>query len=165
MVILDTVKAACNIDYPESKFRVILSDDAADAGLKASLISLTKEHPNLLYYSRAREKGVRRGFKAGNIHSAMSYAASLGPAEWCCVVDADVIPSKDLLRALLAHCANDKDAAMAVLPQVTKRSILLLCIPQMVNVERSAFTTSQTMIPYRKIKPLKPTTTRSYGMR
>lgn len=121
-VIMDTVKAACAMDYPAYRFRVIVSDDGVDAELFKQVQALQTTLPNLHYYSRTIRVGVHHGFKAGNINSVMNFVDNLagGPGEFCAVLDSDMIPEPDLLRALLAHLVNKPDMAMAVPPQVNR---------------------------------------------
>lgn len=40
-VLLDTVRATCNIDYPAERYRVFLSDDGRSAELRAAVETLS----------------------------------------------------------------------------------------------------------------------------
>lgn len=175
---LDTVRAACNLDYPKDRFRVFLSDDAKSDSLKAAIASLDITSPNLIY--TAREKPPVKDYKAGNLNhglriskeisnlawqskplyseealkfefpSKKSSAATLvgtgsdsdempkpiatpltptifewdeapsssNSSQYIVGIDADMIPERHLLRALLPHLINDDKMAMACPPQV-----------------------------------------------
>jgi cellulose synthase/poly-beta-1,6-N-acetylglucosamine synthase-like glycosyltransferase len=119
-VVLDTVKAACVMDYPRKRFRVVVSDDGADNELKARVYALRKSYSNLFYHARNKAGLGHHGFKAGNINKAVRFVADLpgGPSPWIFVLDADMIPEPDILRALVVHAVNSDDVAMVALPQV-----------------------------------------------
>jgi len=119
-LILDTVRAACIIDYPRSRFRIVLADDGTDERLRSAVHILRQTYCNVFYYSRIKRKDIHHGFKAGNLNSTIRHTSQLdgGHSEWVAVLDCDMIPERDWLRALLAHAANQSDVAMAVPPQV-----------------------------------------------
>ena len=75
---------------------------------------------NLHYFARPKYPGVHHGFKAGNINQAMRHVETLegGPGEYFAILDADMIPESQLLRALLAHVVNSRRISMAIPPQV-----------------------------------------------
>ena len=121
-VILDTVKACLDLDYPMDKFRVIVSDDGHDADLKAALAPLGKAFGNLLYYAPPKHGG----FKAGNINNALRMLESadgLEPNPWICILDADMIPEREMFRVLIAPALKDPGVGLVAIPQVcaTKR--------------------------------------------
>ena len=118
-IVMNTVKAACVMEYPRDRFRVILTDDGADSMLRAEVLALQTEIRNLCYYAREKKRGEHHGFKAGNINNAIRHAATLEgpPGEFCVVLDADMIPEGQLLRTLLGHIVNEPRVAMAVPPQ------------------------------------------------
>lgn len=119
-IILDTVKAACTLDYPSSKLRVIVSDDGSDKALKAQIEDLNRSCVNVFYYARNKSSLDHHGFKAGNINSTVHFLAGLvgGPAPWIAFLDADMIPEPAMLRALLPHAVAFEDVGMVALPQV-----------------------------------------------
>ena len=57
-LILNTARAACNIDYPKDRFRVIVLDDGKSASLFRTLAALHEQFPNLFYRSRDKKPGV-----------------------------------------------------------------------------------------------------------
>jgi Glycosyltransferases, probably involved in cell wall biogenesis len=57
-VVIDTVRGACDQDYPRDQMRVIILDDAKSATLEAACNELAVNHPNVIYM--AREKDPRK---------------------------------------------------------------------------------------------------------
>jgi cellulose synthase/poly-beta-1,6-N-acetylglucosamine synthase-like glycosyltransferase len=175
-VLLDTVRATCNIDYPADRYRVFLSDDGRSPELRAAVESLETIGPKLIY--TAREKPVVKDYKAGNLNHGLRFSKSLPNQSWRAAtnyfeemsaspfpskkssaatlvgsdsdemptpiakplpptvyeledtseffkaseyvvgIDADMIPERHILRALLPHMVNDPKMAMACPPQV-----------------------------------------------
>lgn len=177
-VLLDTVRAACNIDYPAERYRVFLSDDARSEELRAAIENLDIDGPKLIY--TAREKPKVKDYKAGNLNHGLRFSQALPnqawrigvsyyeeipgsgfpskkssaatlvgtgsdadempkpiakalpptvheledtsfclqPSEYIVGIDADMIPERHILRALLPHMVNDAKMAMACPPQV-----------------------------------------------
>lgn len=124
-LVLDTAKAACNIDYPRERFRVLVCDDGKSKTLQEMIerTALT-QFDNLYYRSRPKYPGVPHHFKAGNLNDALEETARLpgGAANFFAALDADMIPMKDWLRALLPHMLQDPKCSMACPPQVWKAS-------------------------------------------
>ena len=120
-VVLDTVKAACAMDYPRRCRRIIVLDDASSSELHAGVTLLQDETQNIYYHARYKEPGRPHGYKAGNLNAGIDFVHTLtnGPGEFGVVLDADMIPENELLRALLPHLLRDSRVAMAVPPQVS----------------------------------------------
>lgn len=122
-LVLDTAKAACNIDYPPTRFRVIICDDGNSGGLrtKTELIAL-EQFDNLYYRSRPKYPGVPHHFKAGNLNYALEETKQLpgGAANFVAALDADMIPERDWIRALIPHMLQDRKCSMACPPQVSR---------------------------------------------
>ncbi|EEA28666.1 hypothetical protein TMatcc_002983 [Talaromyces marneffei ATCC 18224] len=110
-VVLDTVRAACSIDYPMSHFRVLLLDDGASNALRDAVASLRSQWPHLSYHSRGQQSG-RVFAKAGNLNYALFELRNEVQPEFCAVLDADCMPKPDFLRATLPHLLNDPQAAL-----------------------------------------------------
>jgi len=91
-IIQDTVRATLNIDYPTTRFRVIVSDDGDNPLLKAWVEQ--RQQKNLHYTARVK-KGAA-GYKAGNLNHAMRVADGLpgGSAEYVAGLDADMMPER-----------------------------------------------------------------------
>lgn len=120
-LVLDTAKAACNLDYPPNRFRVIICDDGRSKTLQEMAERTAKEQfDNLYYRSRPKYPGVPHHFKAGNLNDAIDYTKTLpgGAANFFAALDADMIPQRDWIRALIPHMLIDAKCSMACPPQV-----------------------------------------------
>jgi hypothetical protein len=118
-MIINTVRGACNIDYPRDRYRIIICDDDADPNLAEALQPLIAEYPNLVYQARVKIEGVPHHYKAGNLQSGIDYAVTLpgGPAEYLATLDADMIPHPEWLRAILPHLLREPELALVSPPQ------------------------------------------------
>ena len=120
-LVLDTAKAACNIDYPASRFRVIICDDGRSAHLQAiTERAAATLFDNLYYRSRPKLPGVPHHFKAGNLNYALDETKKLpgGAASFFAALDADMIPERDWMRALIPHMLQDAKCSMVCPPQL-----------------------------------------------
>lgn len=117
----NTAAAACAIDYPPHRFRVIVLDDGGSKELEESIRKLSEIKPNLYY--TARVKGKDHHFKAGNLNHGLEYVKTLpgGPAKYIAALDADMIPDPQWLRALLPHMLRNHKLALAQPPQARFR--------------------------------------------
>lgn len=117
-VILDTVKAALNTDYPNDRFRLIVSDDGGQKEVENGVKQLQKEYPHRDLYYTARTKTKENSHKAGNLNHAFCYAANLpgGPAPFFAGLDADMIAEKRWLRAQIPHLLLDPQMAFTCPP-------------------------------------------------
>lgn len=108
-VCLDTIRAAINIDYPISQFRVIVADDGASKELQNGVTELAISKPEALLFYTARVKGEDDRHKAGNLNHALRFTSSLpgGAAEFVSGLDADMIPMRNMLRAQMPHLLLD----------------------------------------------------------
>jgi len=112
---MDTVRAACDLDYPADRYRVLIADDAANPDLETQIAALAIRTPvTLLYYART----TKGGMKAGNMNSALNYLHGLGAAEFCTFCDVDMVFEPEFLRATLPLLINDDSVGVAVVPQV-----------------------------------------------
>lgn len=118
-VILDTVRAACALDYPPERYRVILLDDGNSADLQDRISMMRKDHRNLFYTARGVE--VVTHSKAANLKHGLAFregqGLKTGSSEYIAILDVDMIPMPSFLRALLPHLLNDPSLAMATSPQ------------------------------------------------
>ncbi|OQE37771.1 hypothetical protein PENCOP_c009G06872 [Penicillium coprophilum] len=110
-IILDTVRAACAMDYPASQFRVRLLDDGASSDLRDEIAKLTTKWAHLSYHTRGKQSG-KSFAKAGNLNYALFSLQTEDPPEFCTVVDADSILMPEFLRATLPHLLADPEAAL-----------------------------------------------------
>ncbi|KKA27202.1 hypothetical protein TD95_002095 [Thielaviopsis punctulata] len=119
-VVLDTVRAACEQDYPRERFRVVILDDAKAESLQAGAQALALTYPNLYYMARIKIPGQPHHFKAGNLNYGLEQMHSLpgGAAPFMAALDADMIPEPHWLRAILPHLLQDPKMALACPPQL-----------------------------------------------
>ncbi|KAL0938148.1 Cellulose synthase 2 [Colletotrichum truncatum] len=105
-IVKDTVRAALSVEYPISRFRVIVADDGRSKLLEEWVCQLSDDHPNLYYTARSR----LGGWKAGNLNEAVKFAGFLpgGAAELVAGLDADMIPEPRWLRCVTAHIMRDR---------------------------------------------------------
>jgi hypothetical protein len=92
-VVLDTVRAACNQDYPRDRFRVILLDDGGSATLEAAIGHLVMTYSNVYYMARRKIPGVPHHFKAGNLNYGLDQVHELlgGAGQFMAALDADMV--------------------------------------------------------------------------
>ena len=119
-VILDTVRAAAGVDWPQDRFRVVVLDDKASEDVQREVQLLALENSCIHYTARRKIKGVPHHFKAGNLNHGLSYVDSLGKSEYVAALDADMIVERSWLRAMLAHLLADPELALACPPQVSQ---------------------------------------------
>ena len=112
-VVLDTVRAALNLDYPQEKLRVVVLDDSKSIACANAIESLRNTYPNL--YHTARKVHVETHSKAGNLDHGLQYVKSLdgGASDMVAVLDVDMIPEPQWLRSVLPHILKDDKVAMA----------------------------------------------------
>ena len=128
-VILDTVRAAVGVDWPEEKLRVVVLDDKSSEEVRLEVHLLGLKHPNVYYTARTKTKGVPHHFKAGNLNHGLTYVERIGggKAEYVAALDADMIVERSWLRAILAHLLTDPELAMACPPQVCRPHDIYRC--------------------------------------
>lgn len=122
-VCLDTIRAAINVDYPVSRFRVIVADDGASTELKSGVTELARSKPDARLFYTARVKGENDRHKAGNLNHALRFSASLpgGAAEFVSGLDADMIPMRDMLRAQMPHLLLDPKMGLTCPAAVSRK--------------------------------------------
>ena len=119
-IVLDTTRAACAVDYPSNRFRVIVLDDGGSAELAKGVRGLQEQYPNVHYSARVKIKGVPHHYKAGNLNHGLGYVTKMpgGAGEYMAALDADMIPEPAWLRAIMAHLVVDPKLALSCPPQV-----------------------------------------------
>jgi cellulose synthase/poly-beta-1,6-N-acetylglucosamine synthase-like glycosyltransferase len=129
-IVLDTTRAACAVDYPKDRFRVVVLDDGKDSELQRTVQDLSLVYPNLYYHARIKIKGVPHHFKAGNLTGGTEFVTKLegGEGEYIAALDADMIPEPEWLRAIIAHLVNDSEMALVCPPQVSLSHGMILNI-------------------------------------
>lgn len=98
-LVMDTVRGACDQDYPIDKLRVIVLDDAKSAGLERSCALLSHTYPNLYYMARAKVPGQPHHFKAGNLNYGLEQSNLLpgGAGQFMAALDADMVSFSELM--------------------------------------------------------------------
>jgi cellulose synthase/poly-beta-1,6-N-acetylglucosamine synthase-like glycosyltransferase len=99
---LRVAAAAARLDWPAGKLEIqVLDDGPAEkhASLAAAIRSLTPEGINL----KVLRRGVRDGFKAGNLAFGLSHC----DAPYVAVFDADFVPPPDFLRRTVPALVSD----------------------------------------------------------
>ncbi|KAJ5210410.1 hypothetical protein N7491_010217 [Penicillium cf. griseofulvum] len=119
-VVIDTVRGACDQDYPRDMMRVIILDDAKSPTLEAACNQLAMNHPNVIYMAREKIPGKPHHFKAGNLNYGLEQVNLLpgGAGQFMAALDADMIPEQDWLRAIVPHLLVDPKMALACPPQL-----------------------------------------------
>ncbi len=112
---MDTVRAACALDYPPESCRIVVLDDGCSKSVQESVerLSLEQGRKNLYYASRSAK--VRSFSKTGNLNFGLSFVAGLpsGPSEIFAVLDIDMIPLPHWLRATLPYLMADSAVGVA----------------------------------------------------
>ena len=87
------IRAVGNLDYPSEKITIQVLDDSTDETTEVvsqEVLALQKRGISISHIRR----GSRQGFKAG----ALAHGMELGTADLIFILDADFIPSPDVLR-------------------------------------------------------------------
>jgi cellulose synthase/poly-beta-1,6-N-acetylglucosamine synthase-like glycosyltransferase len=111
-VIANSVRAACESDWPLDKLRVIVTDDGRDEALANQIALLQKIYPQLHYTSRP--KPAIPDYKAGNLNHAITLSSTFpsGASNLIAGLDADMIVQPHWLRSMVPHLLADSKTAM-----------------------------------------------------
>lgn len=92
-LVADTVRAACNLDYPRDRFRVVVLDDGKSEGLENAVLGMSQTYPNLVYIARPKIPGKPHHFKAGNLNYGLDAVHQLpgGAGQFMAALDADMV--------------------------------------------------------------------------
>lgn len=92
-VVLDTVRATAEQDYPRDRFRVIVLDDGQSDSLRHAIRDMASHYPNVYYRSREKIPGKPHHFKAGNLNYGLGEVEVMpgGPGEFMAALDADMV--------------------------------------------------------------------------
>ncbi|KAF2759334.1 nucleotide-diphospho-sugar transferase [Pseudovirgaria hyperparasitica] len=80
-VIINTVRAACVLDYPQDRYRVFVCDDGSSNEVKTAVENLPYSH---VFYT-ARVKGPIKDYKAGNLNASLAYSRMKPMSSRCCM--------------------------------------------------------------------------------
>ncbi|KAF2669351.1 nucleotide-diphospho-sugar transferase [Microthyrium microscopicum] len=114
-VLLDTVHASCALDYPRESFHIYILDDHGFDGVRDALKDVQEKFSNLHYGCRGEK--VTTHSKAANLNFGVEYSEKQSASEFLAVLDVDMIPNQNWLRAMLPHILNDDHVALANPPQ------------------------------------------------
>jgi cellulose synthase/poly-beta-1,6-N-acetylglucosamine synthase-like glycosyltransferase len=92
-LVMDTVRAACDLDYPSDRFRVIILDDGRSVNLEAGISRLAMTYGNVYYMAREKIPGKPHHFKAGNLNFGLDQVHLLpgGAGQFMAALDADMV--------------------------------------------------------------------------
>ncbi|MCJ1252689.1 hypothetical protein MMC24_000495 [Lignoscripta atroalba] len=115
--VLDTAKAACALDYPLGRFRVIVLDDGNSKELATAVARFGLQVKALHYTSRS--ENVKIYSKNANLNWGLDYTNTLegGASEFFAVLDVDMMPEPHWLRTLSPHLLADSRVALVNPPQ------------------------------------------------
>ena len=124
-LILDTVRAACALNYPPHLIRVFILDDGASAELSHTVDALRQSVGNLYY--TARKKSPVKDYKAGNLNHGLEFTKTLPSpaADIVAGLDADMIPEPERLRRTIPHLMENRKMGLVNAPQAS-----FLCKPR-----------------------------------
>ncbi|KAI3784755.1 hypothetical protein L1987_43860 [Smallanthus sonchifolius] len=106
-----SIAAACQLDWPKDRILIQILDDSSDELLQIlirnEVYSWQEKGVNIIY----RHRFVRTGYKAGNLHSAMScdYVKNY---ELVAILDADFQPNPDFLKLTVPHFKGKPDLGL-----------------------------------------------------
>lgn len=92
-VAMDTVKAACVLDYPKDRYRIFVCDDGGSVELRTAVEDHAVQHPHLHYH--ARVKGPIKDYKAGNLNAGLQYSGSLHPLTFSWPVSQETLAAQE----------------------------------------------------------------------
>lgn len=90
---MDTVKAACVLDYPKDRYRIFVCDDGASVELRTAVEDHAVQYPHLHYH--ARVKGPIKDYKAGNLNAGLQYSGSLHPLTFSWPVSQETLAAQE----------------------------------------------------------------------
>ncbi|KAL8767035.1 MAG: hypothetical protein Q9209_006329 [Squamulea sp. 1 TL-2023] len=118
-VLLDTVRAAAVLDYPQDRYRVIVLDDSVSINVETAVGKLRAQSEFKRIYYSMRGIKPKTHTKAGNLNHGLKYVLGLpgGASDVVAVLDVDMIPSQHWLRASVPHLLVNSKVALASPPQ------------------------------------------------
>ncbi|KAJ3699083.1 hypothetical protein LUZ61_002788 [Rhynchospora tenuis] len=106
-----SISAVCKLDWPKDRLLIQVLDDSDDDSImsliKSEVSKWCEQGVNIIY----RHRLVRKGYKAGNLKSAMScdYVRNY---EFVTIFDADFQPSPDFLKRTIPHFMGNPDLGL-----------------------------------------------------
>ena len=91
------------MDYPKSKFEIIIGDDSSDGNVSAMINDFARKHR-----IKVTRRGTNEGFKAGNINNMLRYSKG----EIIVIFDSDFVPPADFLKRIVRPFDDPKVACV-----------------------------------------------------
>ncbi|KAL9595201.1 MAG: hypothetical protein Q9219_006595 [cf. Caloplaca sp. 3 TL-2023] len=113
-VVLDTVRAACVLNYPKNRYRIAVLDDGRSSEVKEEIRNMSKTFPDVqLHYSSRPAKSASHS-RAGNLNHGLDYLTKVEgePSELVAVLDIDMIPLPSWLRTVIPPLLNDTSVGL-----------------------------------------------------
>ena len=116
---MDTIRAACALDYPPESYRVIVLDDGRSNSVRKSVERLSRQQSCKNLYYASRSVHVVSYSKAANLNFGLDFIDRLpsGPSDIVAVLDIDMLPLPFWLRAVLPYLEADEQVGLANPPQ------------------------------------------------
>lgn len=144
------------MDFPVHRFRVLVIDPVGSSSLEKKLMlhARTQAAPHLTYHRKALDVTNKRDYlsKANLIQYGVSGArvkGSRGAGEFVVVFDADMIPERNYLRAVLPSFIGSVNVALALVPHG------FINIPRRVNQATSTLLTASESHSYVRFSALR----------
>ncbi|KAJ9564809.1 hypothetical protein OSB04_000775 [Centaurea solstitialis] len=106
-----SIASACQLDWPKDRILIQVLDDSSDELLQIlirnEVNSWREKGVNIIY----RHRFIRTGYKAGNLHSAMS-CDYVKDYEFVAILDADFQPNPDFLQLTVPHFKGKPDVGL-----------------------------------------------------
>ncbi|KAK9052426.1 hypothetical protein SSX86_029055 [Deinandra increscens subsp. villosa] len=106
-----SIASACELDWPKDRILIQVLDDSSDELLQIlirnEVNSWREKGVNIIY----RHRFIRTGYKAGNLHSAMS-CDYVKDYEFVAILDADFQPNPDFLQLTVPHFKGKPDVGL-----------------------------------------------------
>lgn len=118
-IIMNTVRAACALDYPSECYRIVVLDDGRSMSVRENVERLSREQIRTNVYYTSRDADIVSFSKAGNLNFGLGFVDGLpsGPSDFVAVLDIDMIPLPYWLRAVLPYLVADGKVGLANPPQ------------------------------------------------
>jgi cellulose synthase/poly-beta-1,6-N-acetylglucosamine synthase-like glycosyltransferase len=110
-----TVESVIALDYPKSKYEIIIIDDGSTDETGKIGKELSKKHRNIIYLRK----------KNGGKGSALNYGIEKAKGEFIVTFDADSMVNKDALSLMIPHFSNPRVMAVTPAMKVYKPKKLL----------------------------------------
>ncbi|CAF9940427.1 MAG: hypothetical protein ALECFALPRED_008669 [Alectoria fallacina] len=116
---MDTVRAACALDYPPESYRIVVLDDSRSNSVRESVERLSREQNCKNLYYASRDVDVLSFSKFGNLSFGLGFVDGVpsGPSDFVAILDIDMIPLPYLLRAVIPYLVADGKVGLANPPQ------------------------------------------------